>query len=160
MLIGRTLLRYFPSHGGAKGLVTKYIIDKDVYQLEYSDGWIEHITFDDALLLLPKSWKRKVAEANYVSVRAHLAAATYIANAINGKPIADLDASIYTDPKNFVEATVTSTPDRDLWKQAIIKEHNLLDVTMKCWDIVDQSSLTDNASMIGTKCVFKVKYRN
>jgi hypothetical protein len=41
LLIGRTLLRYFPSHGGAKGLVTKYIIDKDVYQLEYSDGWIE-----------------------------------------------------------------------------------------------------------------------
>ena len=44
LLIGRTLLRYFPSHGGAKGLVTKYISDKDVYQLEYSD---EHITFDD-----------------------------------------------------------------------------------------------------------------
>jgi hypothetical protein len=54
LLIGRTLRCYFPSPGGAKGLVTKYMIDKDVYQLEYSDGWIEHITFD-ILLLLPKS---------------------------------------------------------------------------------------------------------
>ena len=160
LLIGRSLLRYFPSHGGAKGKVTKYISDKDVYQLEYSDGWIEHITFDDALQLLPKSWKRKVAEANYVSVCAHLAAATYIANAINGEPIADLDASIYTDPKNFVEATATSTPDSHLWKQAILKEHNLLDATMKCWDVVDQSSLPSTANIIGTKWVFKVKYRN
>ena len=101
LLIGRTLLRYFPSNGGAKGLVTKYIIDKDVYQLQHSDVWIEHITLDNALLLLPKSWKRKVAEANYASVCAHLAAATYVANAISGEPIANLDASIYTDPKSF-----------------------------------------------------------
>ena len=103
------------THCGAKGLVTKYIIDKDVHQLEYSDEWIEHITFDDALLLLPKSWKHKVAEANYASVCAHLAAATYGANATNGEPIADLDASIYIDPKSFAEATAISTPDRHLW---------------------------------------------
>jgi hypothetical protein len=32
-LIGRTLFRYFLSHGGAKGRVTKYISDKSVYEL-------------------------------------------------------------------------------------------------------------------------------
>ena len=72
LLIGRKLLRYFPHHGGAKGLVTKYISDKDVYELEYSDGWIKQITFDDIVTLLPKSWKRAEAEANYASVCAHL----------------------------------------------------------------------------------------
>ena len=35
ILIGRKILRYFPHHGGAKGLVTKYISDKDVCELEY-----------------------------------------------------------------------------------------------------------------------------
>ena len=64
LLIGRKLLRYFPHHGGAKGLVTKYISDKDVYELEYSDGWVEQITFGDIVTLLPKSWKRAEAEAN------------------------------------------------------------------------------------------------
>ena len=31
---------------------------------------------------------------------------------------------------------------------------------MKCWDVVDQSSLPSAANIIGTKWVFKVKYRN
>jgi hypothetical protein len=37
----------------------------------------------------------------------------------------------YTDPKSLVEATATSTPDSHLWKQAVLKEYNLLDTTMK-----------------------------
>ena len=47
LLIGRNLFRYFPDHGGAKGHVTKYISNKDVHELQYSDGWIEQIMFDD-----------------------------------------------------------------------------------------------------------------
>ena len=160
LLIGRKLLRYFPHHGGAKGLVTKYISDKDVYELEYSDGWIEQITFDDIVTLLPNSWKRAEAEANYASVCAHLAAAIYIANAINGPPIAASDASLYTEPKKVSEAIASTTPDRLQWQQAIQKEYNTLANKMKCWDIVDQSSLSPDSNIIGTKWVFKVKYKN
>ena len=160
LLIGRKLLRYFPHHGGAKGLVTKYISDKDVYELEYSDGWIEQITFDDIVTLLPKSWKRAEAEANYASICAHFAAAIYIANAINGPPIAASDASLYTEPKKVSEAIASTTPDRLQWEQAIQKEYNTLANKMKCWEIVDQSSLPPDSNIIGTKWVFKVKYKN
>ena len=34
-------------------MVANYIADKVVHELEYSDGWIDHIIFDDALILLP-----------------------------------------------------------------------------------------------------------
>ena len=53
------LAREASSHGGA--FEANQPVLQVVYQLEYSDWWIEHITFDYALLLLPKSWKRIVA---------------------------------------------------------------------------------------------------
>ena len=131
-----------------------------MYELEYSDGWIEQITFDDIVTLLPKSWKRAEAEANYASICAHFAAAIYIANAINGPPIAASDASLYTEPKKVSEAIASTTPDRLQWEQAIQKEYNTLANKMKCWEIVDQSSLPPDSNIIGTKWVFKVKYKN
>ena len=119
-----------------------------------------NITFGDIVTLLPKSWKRAEAEANYASVCAHLAAAIYIANEINGPPIAASDASLYTEPKKVSEACANTAPDRLHWQQAIPKKYDTLANKMKCWDIVDQSSLPPDSNIIRTKWVFKVKYKN
>ena len=55
LLIGKKLKKYFAGFGGAIGTVTDYLLDHDAYRLEYSDGHVDIIPFDDILKLLPKS---------------------------------------------------------------------------------------------------------
>ena len=47
LLVGRRLLRYFPSVGNFYGTVKRYNLSKDTYTLKFSDGSWEEITFDD-----------------------------------------------------------------------------------------------------------------
>ena len=56
LLIGKKLKKYFSGFGGAIGTVTDYLLDHDAYRLEYSDGHVDIIPFDDILKLLPKTW--------------------------------------------------------------------------------------------------------
>jgi len=58
LLIGKKLKKYFAGFGGAIGTVTDYLLDHDAYRLEYSDGHVDIIPFDDILKLLPKSWSK------------------------------------------------------------------------------------------------------
>jgi hypothetical protein len=56
LLVGRRLLRYFPSVGIFYGTVKRYNLSKDTYTLKFSDGSWKEITFDDVMKLIPKSW--------------------------------------------------------------------------------------------------------
>ena len=59
LLIGRKLKKYFSGFGGALGTVIDYLRDHDAYRLEYSDGHVDVIPFNDILKLLPKSWSKR-----------------------------------------------------------------------------------------------------
>jgi hypothetical protein len=48
LLVGRRLLRYFPSVGKFYETVKRYNLSKDTYTLKFSDDSWEEITFDDA----------------------------------------------------------------------------------------------------------------
>ncbi len=47
LLVGRRLLRYFPSVGNSYGTVKRYNLSKDTYTLKFSDGSWEEIIFDE-----------------------------------------------------------------------------------------------------------------
>ncbi len=49
LLIGKKLKKYFAGFGGAIGTVTDYLLDHDAYRLEYTDGHVDIIPFDDIL---------------------------------------------------------------------------------------------------------------
>jgi hypothetical protein len=58
LLIGKKLKKYFSGFGGALGTGTDYLLEHNAYRLEYSDGHVDIIPFDDILKLLPKSWSK------------------------------------------------------------------------------------------------------
>jgi hypothetical protein len=58
LLIGKKLKKYFSGFGGALGTVTEHLLDHDAYRLEYTDGHVDIISFNDILKLLPKSWSK------------------------------------------------------------------------------------------------------
>ena len=114
------------------------------------------VGLNKSLLMIFSLFCRKVGSAQrqkltmQVFVCAHIAAAIYIANAINGPPIAASDASLFTEPKKVSEAIASTTPDRLQWQQAIQKEYNTLANKMKCWDVVDQFTLPPGSNIIDT----------
>ena len=68
LLIGKKLKKYFAGFGGAIGTVTKYHLDHDAYQFEYSDGHIDIIPFNDVLKLLPKAWSNPQVHFAHIEV--------------------------------------------------------------------------------------------
>ena len=161
LLIGRTLSRFFPGHGGSKGLVTKFILDKNVYELEYSDGWVEHLPFEDALGLIPKSWaKGQLPPRNDEVLRDKVEQAAFIAHISNSLSTTANNGK-YTTPKDFFHAVdEIRTPDFREWWEAILREYDLLNKKMKCWEVIDMKDLPEDANLIGAKWVFKLKFKN
>ena len=151
LLVSRKLKRYFPGLPATYGKVRKFIADKQVYELVYDDGYIEHLPFDDALEILRKSGKRIEAEANYASVNAHLLQAAMEAFS------ASAPSSEFTEPSNIYEAR--TAPDKTYWIQATLKEFHLLQDEMGCWEIIDIEDVPPGQNLIECKWVFKVKYR-
>ena len=74
LLIGERLKRYFAGYGGAIGTVTRYILEQDSYELQYSDDYVDLIPFEGILVIIPKSWaqrqQQELAEALYTHVEA------------------------------------------------------------------------------------------
>ena len=62
LLIGNK--KYFSGLGGALWTVTDNLLDHDAYRLEYSDGHVDMISFDDILKLLSKSWSKPRDSSN------------------------------------------------------------------------------------------------
>ena len=46
------------------GTVTDYLLDHDAYRIEYTDGHVDVIPFNDILKLLPKSWSKPRDSSN------------------------------------------------------------------------------------------------
>ena len=122
LLIGKKLKKYFSGFGGAIGTVTDYLLDHDAYRLEYSDGHVDIIPFDDILKLLPKSWSKprdsSIEEAlNMVdepileeALIVHVEAAALIAHITNDR--SPLNATQFTTPKDYAHAVDPErTPD-------------------------------------------------
>jgi hypothetical protein len=171
LLIGKKLKKYFAGFGGAIGTVTDYLLDHDAYRLEYTDGHVDIIPFDDILKLLPKSWAKprdsSTEEALYMvdepsleeALIVHVEAAALIAHITNDR--SPLNATHFTTPKDYAHAVDPErTPDFRLWLEATRKEYELLDKTMGCWEVVDIDTLPNDANLIGVKWVFKIKFKN
>ena len=159
LLIGKKLKKYFAGFGGAIGTVTKYHLEHDAYQLEYSDGHVDIIPFHDVLKLLPKAWSNSTSISNEEALIMHVEAAALIAHITTDQ--APLHATQFTTPKDYNHAIDPErTPDFREWLEAIRKEYNLLDKTMGCWEIVDIAELPHDANLIGVKWVFKIKFKN
>jgi hypothetical protein len=136
LLIGKKLKKYFSGFGGAIGTVTDYLLEHYAYRLEYTDGHVDIIPFADVLKLLPK-------------LIAHITS--------NSAPS---NATQFTCPKDYAHAIDPArSPDYRLWLEATRKEHELLDKTMGCWEVVDIDTLPQDANLIGVKWVFKIKYK-
>ena len=171
LLIGRKLKKYFSGFGGALGTVTDYLLDHDAYRLEYSDGHVDIIPFNDILKLLPKSWSKPRDSSNEEALNmldesnleeallVHVEAAALIAHITTDR--APLNATHFTTPSDYAHAIDPErTPDFRLWLEATRKEYDLLDKTMGCWEVVDIDTLPEDANLIGVKWVFKIKFKN
>ena len=163
LLIGKKLKRYFPGYGGATGTVTKYHLDHDAYQIEYSDGHIDILPFNDVLKLIPKAWNGPQALFADIPVNEDLVtyveAAALIAHLTNDR--APINSTKFTTPKDYFHAVDPDrTPDFVEWIGATQQEYNLLNDTMGCWEVVDIISLPEDANLIGVKWVFKIKFKN
>ena len=148
VLLGRTVHRFFPGFGGIFGVVKRYHARREVYEIEFTDGSTEHLPYDDILLLLRKSKRRRQAEANYSSVAAHLLQAMFEAHAANGP-------SEYTEPTDIFKAW--KAPDHVKWREAIDKEMRLLGIEMDCWEEVDLASVPAGHTLLDSTWVFKIK---
>ena len=147
------------------------MLDHDAYRLEFSDGHVDIIPFDDILKLLPKTWSKprqsSDEEALVMSgelvledtLLVHVEAAALIAHITSNS--APSNAKQFTCPKDYAHAIDPErTPDYRLWLEATRKEYELLDKTMGCWEVVDIDTLPQDANLIGVKWVFKIKYKN
>jgi hypothetical protein len=132
LLIGRKVHRFFPGFAGIYGTVTSYHASRQVYRIVYTDDSTEDLAYDDILLLLQKSKRRREAEVNYASVTAHLMQAMFEAHAANGP-------SEYTEPTDIFKAW--TAPDHIQWREAIDKEMRLIGIEMDCWEEVDLASV-------------------
>jgi hypothetical protein len=171
LLIGKKLKKYFSGFGGAIGTVTDYVLEHDAYRLEYSDGHVDIIPFNDILKLLPKSWSKPrqssdeealVMSGESVSEDTFLVqveAAALIAHITSNS--APSNATQFTCHKDYAHAIDPKrSPDYRLLLEATRKEYELLDKTMGCWEVVDIDTLTQDANLSGVKWVFKIKYKN
>jgi hypothetical protein len=171
LLICRKLKKYFSGFGGALGTVTDYLLDHDAYRLEYTDGHVDVIPFNDILKLLPKSWSKPRDSSNEEALNmldesnleealiVHVEAAALIAHITTDR--APLNATQFTTPSDYAHAIDPErTPDFRLWLEATRKEYDLLDKTMGCWEVVDIDTLPEDANLIGVKWVFKIKSKN
>ena len=158
LLIGERLKRYFAGYGGAIGTVTRYILEQDAYELQYSDGHVDIILFEDILALIPKSWaqrqQQQLAQALFSSVE-EAALNAHLMNDHGHKN------TKYTTPRDYYHAVDPKrTPDFREWIAALEKEYNLLAYHMGCWELFDLKDLPEDANLIGAKWVLKLKYKN
>jgi hypothetical protein len=156
VLVGKRVKRFIPGRGGVIGKVLRYSFERDAYLLSYGNGEHEVLTFDDMLRLLPKSWKRREAEANLASLHAHMAAAANDAHYATSPP--PPSPTSFTEPRT--EAQARKAPDSAQWISAMDTEYRLLNDVMKCWEVVNTSDLPKGANLIGCKWTYKLKFRN
>jgi hypothetical protein len=154
LVVGKRIKRYFPGFGSALGLVKRFLPQRQVYELLFDDGSIEHVSFDDVLCLLSKSKKRREAEANFASVCAHIHQAMMEAHAANGPHVKEFS---FTEPADIFKAW--EAPDHAKWREAIAKEMRLLQDEMGCWEIVDIDCVPSGQTLLDSTWVFKVKWK-
>jgi hypothetical protein len=160
LLIGKKLKKYFSGFVGAIGTVTDYLLEHDAYRLEYSDGHVDLIPFNDILKLLPKSWSKPRQSSNEEALImsgdsvledtliVHVAATALIAHITSNS--APPNATQLTCPKDYADAIDPErTHDYRLWLEDTRKEYDLLDKTMGCWEVVDIDALPQDANLIG-----------
>ena len=148
LLVGRRLLRYFPSVGNFYGTVKRYNLSKDTYTLKFSDGSWEEITFDDAMKLIPKSWWQKEAEQVALAEYCCLLEARETACGLSK---VNIPGTKFTEPTDW--SSMLMAPDLEFWMKAVRLEYDTL-VRMGCWDIVD---IPSDTMLLGVRWVFKIK---
>jgi hypothetical protein len=105
LLIGRKIKRFFPGIGGSWGIVEDYDVKRDLYTLRYDvDGYREWLAFEDVLKILPKSWFKKLHEANMTSLVNELARCAHAKCFLaEDKPAHRLDHSQFFQPDSNKE---------------------------------------------------------
>jgi hypothetical protein len=158
LLIGRKIKRFFPGIGGSWGIVEDYDVERDLYKLRYDvDGYREWLAFEDVLKILPKSWFKKLHEANMTSLVNELARCAHAKCFLaEDKPAHRLDHSQFSQPTDF--RSVSSAPDEEHWVLAMDKEIGVLE-KMGCWEVIDIAEMPDGCVPIGCKWVYKLKFR-
>jgi hypothetical protein len=104
--------------------------------------------------LIPKSWlaKEHIAHVKTIS-RAYLEALdTSFCMSVSSVSIAN-----FTESANFTK--VMMVPDCKEWKDVCDSEMGTLE-RMKCWQVVDESTMPPDAELIGPKWVLKLKFEN
>ena len=104
------------------GTVTDYLLDHDAYRIEYTDGHVDVIPFNDILKLLPKSWSKPRDSSNEEALNmldqsnleealiVHVEAAALIAHITTDR--APLNATQFTMPSDYAHAIDPErTPD-------------------------------------------------
>jgi hypothetical protein len=163
ILIGRKIKRFFPGFGGSWGLVEAYDVDEDRYRLRFGvDGYTEKLLFEDVLKLLPKSWFKRMHEANVAAAHYALSRSAHaVCYASEGKPTpsepAPDDMCQFTQPASH--RAIDSAPDKDHWVAAEWKEIKTME-RMGCWEVLDIEKMPDGAATIGCKWVLKLKFRD
>ncbi len=152
--IGERLKRQFAGYGGAIGTVTRYILEQDAYELQYSDGHVDIIPFEDILVLIPKSWAQRQQQEIAQALFSYVEAAALNAHIMNDHGHKNTK---YTTPGDYFDAVGPKrTPDYREWIEVLGKEYNLLAHHVGCWELFDLSDLPLDANLIGAKWVLVV----
>jgi len=141
--------------------VIEYDVVKDLYKLEFPiDGKTDYISFEDVLMVLPKSWSGRKASAHQVRVVQSFIRA---AHAIGFRGISRKLNTIAPVLNNFTEpgdyAMCCKLPHYEQRLESMIKEIKELQ-KMGCWKIVNLTSLLPGAKLINCRWVYNLKFQD
>jgi hypothetical protein len=155
IIVGKRVKVPFPGIGNYVCKLEKYNRDADTYTLSHpEDNWSGDMLFDDVVKLIPKSWlaKEHIAHVNAISCAYLEALDTACCMSASSVSIAN-----FTEPANFSKAMIA--PDCKEWMDACDSEMATLE-RMKCWEIVDESTMPPDSELIDPKWVLKLKFEN
>jgi len=155
LICGKRVKVPFPGLRNFMSKIEKYNPASDTYTLSHPDGdWADDILFDDVVKLIPKSWLAEEHKAHVNAISCAFLEALDTAICLSAT---EMSIANFTEPANHKKAM--KAPYSHYWKSACDTEMNTLN-KMQCWDIVDASTMPEDAELIATKWVLKLKFEN
>jgi hypothetical protein len=155
IIVGKKVKVPFPGIGKYVCKIGKYNQHADTYTLSHpDDNWSGDMTSNDVVKLIPESWlvEEHIAHVNGINC-------AYLESLDTTSCMSTRSVSIahFTEPAKFTKTMMD--PDGKEWKDVCESEMGTLE-RMKCWQVVDKSTMSPDAELIDPKWVLKLKFEN
>ncbi len=158
IICGKKVKVPFPGLGNFIYKIEKYNPASNTYTLSHPDGdWTDDMIFDDVVKLVPKSWLSEEHKAHVHAINCDF---YEVLNTVNCLSASEMSNSNFTEPVNYKKTMMSD--DSHYWVGpggTCDTEMNTLN-KMQFWDIVDDSTMSEDAEIIATKCILTLKFEN